>query len=442
MIFSSLVFVLVFLPFVLILYRICPIRQRLPFFILISLIYYVWGEYRIEILAYYVLVNFVLGLQIQTAARNKNIFLLLGVFLNIIPLVFYKYINVNEVNTRYLIPLGISFFVFQGISYLVDVSIGRYPAQKNLIKYTFFKTFFPPLIAGPILRYSEISQFIESAAPAASDPEKGLRRFIRGLAKKVIFANTMSQFTGLGIGHIAEVSFSISWLILVCYSIQIYFDFSGYSDMAIGLAEYFGISMPENFDRPFLSTSLAEFWTKWHMSLSRWFKDYVYLPLGGNKTKFNLVLVFLLSGIWHGSTFNFALWGLFHASFVVFEKIFFRQKQTKYPLINRIYVCFVVTISWILFCSPSFEHAKLWFKKCLGFDNSVVFVTENTVALHHFFSGYYLALFLLALVIVFRPVNLEKVKPGINLVLHVGLLLVCVVYLMLDSHQPFIYFHF
>lgn len=417
--------------------------------IAVSFFFYYWGETRIWILVYYISCNFILGIWLEKAKESKKQIRILGIILNLAPLFYYKYLGLFGLDVGASLPLGISFFGFQGISYLVDISKKVYPAQRSLVKFTFFKSFFAPLLAGPLFRYSNISGTIEKPLAVPQQGLLGIQRFIRGLAKKAIFADSIARFVDLGFENANQLNFGLTWLVLFCFSLQIYFDFSGYSDMAIGLHEYFGLKIPENFNRPFEATSMTDFWRRWHMTLSSWFKDYLYIPLGGNRessgrTYFNKILVFLLCGLWHGGSWLFAGWGLLHGLSLVFEKIFAHINISALirKIFGPIYVFIFVSFSWILFRSQSLPVAFDLFKSVAGLKENQMSWTKSLGYIYHYESSFYYFLFIVALVLATVPRNRLKVPFLFSWPTHLLLLLVSFVFLISANHHPFIYFRF
>ena len=338
MVFSAPIFLFLFLPIVLALYFVTPSRMRNPLLLGASLVFYGWGEPRfVAVMLASALVNYGFALAIGAGTRRR-LLLSLAITVNLGLLAVYKYSDfaVANVNTLLgwtgvpllarpglILPLGISFFTFHAVSYLMDVYRGRVPAQRNPLDVALYIALFPQLIAGPIVRYATIAPEIARRRTTWDGLVWGIRRFVVGLGKKVLIANTLARPADAVFGlPPSEMSAGLAWLGVACYALQIYFDFSGYSDMAIGLARIFGFPFPENFRYPYVSRSLTEFWRRWHISLSTWFRDYLYVPLGGNRrgparVYLNLVVVFVFCGLWHGASWTFLVWGLFHGVFLV-----------------------------------------------------------------------------------------------------------------------------
>ncbi len=374
MVFSSNIFLFAFLPLTLALYFATPnqIKLRNIFLLIASLIFYSWGEmHYLFLLLISIAANYFFGLILE---KNKKI-IILAVAFNILLLGYYKYANFIIENLNLLglkienkkihLPIGISFFTFHAISYLVDIYRKKSHAQKSFIDLALYIAFFPQLIAGPIVRYNFIAKYLNKRNHNYAAVAYGIRRFIIGLGKKVIIANPLGELADAVFNlPLAEVNANVAWVGVICYTLQIYFDFSGYSDMAIGLARIFGFKFPENFNYPYISRSIKEFWRRWHISLSAWFRDYVYIPLGGNRCSltrqyFNLVLVFFLCGFWHGASWNFIVWGVFHGIFLVLERFKkFSEFLLSLPkLMQNFYAIFLVMIGWVFFRAKDLDQA-------------------------------------------------------------------------------------
>jgi len=336
-------------------------------------------------------VNYVFGLRLHaTAEPLRRRLLLLAVAINLLPLVFFKYTVFLFESLRQIpglsvlpeltssnvhLPIGISFFTFQAISYLVDVCRSTVRPQRNPFDLALYIALFPQLIAGPIVRYNEIASQLTSRQTRLLDLQEGSRRFLVGLVKKVLIANSMGQVADHVFGLPAEnVNASLAWLGVFAYSLQIYFDFSGYSDMAIGLGRMFGFRFGENFNYPYIARSMTDFWRRWHISLSRWFRDYLYIPLGGNRkgqlrTSFNLFVVFVLCGLWHGAAWNFIVWGLLHGAFLVIERIGFGRILSKMPVfLQHAWTILLVLIAWVFFRATDLPHALSYLHAMVDFD--------------------------------------------------------------------------
>lgn len=481
MVFSSPIFLFVFLPIVLVCYFLIRYEYKNLFLLGASLFFYFWGEpkYIILMLAS-ILMNYIFGIVVEKNIEKKKLakkIVGIAIAINIAILVIYKYANfiVDNINIliqnvglqpiqidRIDLPIGISFYTFQAISYLVDVYRRDDQAQRKVTNHALYISLFPQLVAGPIVRYSDVAQQIKARILNIKDFEYGVNRFIIGLGKKVLISNPL--------GKVADNVFSLSggdlttgtaWLGLFCYTLQIYYDFSGYSDMAIGLGRMFGFKFLENFNYPYISKSIKEFWRRWHISLSSWFRDYVYIPLGGSRTtKFktsrNLLIVFLLTGFWHGASWNFIIWGLFHGGFLLLERTRFGKllERAWYP-VRVIYSILVVMVGWVFFKSESLSSSIAYLRKMFG-----LYEIEP--------SGIYYAsmfinneLILVLIIAIFGATPLPKlvanriasyfevknvaIKTGVDTLFSgyiIVVLILSVMSLATSTYNPFIYFRF
>ncbi len=386
MVFSSILFLWALFPVILVIYYLplprSKAEHRLKFqnfmLVVFSLFFYAWGEPKyIFLMLFSVLINFSFGLLIEQK-KQKSLLLAFCVAANLLLLGYFKYFNFfveiwNQLagSTAQLsvktvaLPIGISFYTFQALSYVVDVYRGENRAQKSFLYMMLYISFFPQLIAGPIVKYHDIERQIEDRRVTLDDFCYGIKRFILGLGKKVILSNTFAEVVDLAFAyHPANLSRRLLWGTAILYMLQIYFDFSGYSDMAIGLGKMFGFSFQENFLLPYTATSIRDFWRKWHVSLSSWFREYVYIPLGGNRkgtvrTYINLIAVFFLTGIWHGAGWTFIIWGFYHGFFNILERCFLGKWMGKgrWNILEHIYTLFVVLIGWVIFRAPTFSYA-------------------------------------------------------------------------------------
>jgi alginate O-acetyltransferase complex protein AlgI len=389
--FSSAIFVFFFLPLVLLVYAPLRGRARNAWLLAASLLFYAWGEQtQILLMLAVIAVNWALGLWAAERARPQRARAMLAaaVAFDLALLGVFKYAdfaiaNLNAVRAQHgadalapwaiPLPIGISFFTFQALSYVIDVYRGDAPVQRSLSRFALYVSLFPQLIAGPIVRYRDVAAQIAERRLTREDFARGLRRFSTGLAKKLVVANTAAGAADAIFAiDPGELTAAVAWLGVVCYAIQIYFDFSGYSDMAIGLGRMLGFRFLENFDYPYISRSLTEFWRRWHISLSTWFRDYLYIPLGGNRhgaarTYRNLVIVFALCGLWHGASWNFALWGLYHGAFLVAERWRLGAVLARCPAwLAHSYALVAVLFGWVLFRAPSLAHAAEFAASMLG----------------------------------------------------------------------------
>ena len=376
MVFSSMIFLWIFLPLCLVgnyitnkVYKNNDLSNI--FLLILSIIFYAWGEpVYILLMLFSVFINWLLGIGIERFSKNKKAILVIGTIINLLLLGYFKYagmivemMNVT-LGTRIedpdiALPIGISFFTFQALSYVIDVYRGECKAQPNLLKLALYVSFFPQLIAGPIVKYKDVNEQIDHRMLSVNQTAEGIRRFCYGLGKKVLISNVLAAGAdAIYAMEMTEVTSSMAWLASIMYTLQIYYDFSGYSDMAIGIGKMLGFEFKENFNYPYTSFSIREFWRRWHISLSSWFKEYVYIPLGGNRkgvkrTYINLGIVFLLTGIWHGADISFVLWGLYHGFFNIIERLGFEKILKKSKLFSWIYTIMVVNVGWIFFRTES-----------------------------------------------------------------------------------------
>ena len=382
MLFSSLVFVWLFLPAVLILYRLVPgVGAKNALLLATSLLFYGWGEPAyILLMLLSVTLNWASGLAVHALRRGRGAALAAAVAVNLGLLGYFKYFDfmASAVNalTRgetialrdIALPLGISFYTFQALSYVIDLYRGEIRVQKNWFTLALYVSFFPQLIAGPIVRYADVETAFRSRTQTTDEMVYGVRRFLYGLAKKVILANAFAASADEIFGlSVQDVSTPLAWMGALLYAMQIYYDFSGYSDMAIGLGSMFGFHFPENFNYPYLSASVQEFWRRWHISLSTWFRNYLYIPLGGNRkgqarTLVNLMIVFLCTGLWHGANWQFVAWGVYYGAFLIAERLFLRRWLEKLPVLNRVYTLLVVLAGWVIFRAPGLRAGLMWLR--------------------------------------------------------------------------------
>ena len=466
MLFSSIPFLYYFLPAVLILYFIAPKKLKNAVILLSSLFFYAWGEPKYVILMIAsITIGYVLGLFIEKF-RGKSaskIFLAVSVLFSIGALGYFKYAdffisNFNAVTglsvplLRIALPIGISFYTFQLLSYTIDVYRGDTPAQKNPITLAAYISLFPQLIAGPIVRYSDVEAQLINRKHSFEKTAAGIRRFILGLSKKVLIANALGELCDIFRAS-DDKSVAFFWLYAVSFTLHIYFDFSGYSDMAIGLGKLMGFDFMENFNYPYISKSVTEFWRRWHMSLGSWFRDYVYIPLGGNRVSkprqfFNILVVWLLTGFWHGAEWNFPAWGLYFAVLLLIEKSFLLEKLKKSKAISHIYVMFLVIISFVIFNAADMTQAFSDLSGMFGFSGIPASSAEFL---------YYLRSYLLVIVIAIigatplpgKVVKKIRQKDSGNKIINVIEPVACIIllimitaYLVDGSFNPFLYFRF
>ena len=460
MLFSSITFIYYFLPLVILAYFITPKKYRNVTLLVSSLIFYFYGEQN-PVLVLACVLNYFLGLIIgKNEKNNKKKILILGIVLNFSVLGYYKYSNffienfnnLLNINIKYLsiiLPLGISFFTFQNVSYLIDVYRGEVAAQKNIINYGMYITFFPQLIAGPIVRYADINEEVEHRTESFDNFAQGVRRFIIGLSKKVLIANVIGEMCTI-LGAVADKTVVLYILQAIGFTLQIYFDFSGYSDMAIGLGLFFGFHIKENFNYPLIASSITDFWRRWHMSLSSFFRDFVYIPLGGNRKGLkrqilNILVVWSLTGFWHGANWNFILWGVYFFVFLVIEKVFL-LKHLKNGFFSHLYTMLLVLISFVIFSVEDMGQIGIFLKSVFGL-NGLDFINFET--------WYYLKNYIVILIIgmicstpliknlLNKLADSKNVIVGIlEAVIYIGLLIICSAALISNSFNPFIYFRF
>jgi len=385
MVFSSPIFVFLFLPLVFTVYFVAPKNVRNVVLLVVSLLFYAWGEGKyVSVMLLSIGFNHFAALVLthRKSTRSAKWILTIAVVVNLFLLGILKYASFATYNIGLVtvippfaleiisdmrLPIGISFYTFQAMSYVIDVYRRDISAEHNLLNTALYISFFPQLIAGPIVRYSEMAYQLVNRRLTTAEFAYGVRRFIVGISKKVLLANPLAITADQVFSRpLDALSFGIAWLGVICYTLQIYFDFSGYSDMAIGLAHMFGFRFPENFNYPYISQSVREFWRRWHITLSNWFRDYLFIPLGGSRgttvrTYFNLLIVFALCGLWHGPSWTFVFWGLFHGTFMVLERIALdRWLALAWPLVRHVYTLLVVMVGWVFFRSDSFDQAQVF----------------------------------------------------------------------------------
>lgn len=464
MAFSSISFLCAFFPVVIILYYLTPsARLKNCFLIIVSLLFYTYGEgiYVFLMLAC-VCVNYLIVRLMEHSKKGKKLLLISAIVLNLGVLGMYKYagmiiVTVNRIAgseisvPAFHLPIGISFFIFQALSYVVDVYRNRVKADKSLIRILLYISFFPQLIAGPIIKYHDISGQLDRREVSLSQSCQGLRRFIIGLSKKVLIANTM----GLTADYVFslqyhELGMLLAWVGAIAYLFQIYFDFSGYSDMAIGMGKMFGFHFMENFHYPYAAGSIQEFWRRWHISLTGWFREYLYIPLGGNRkgktrTWVNRLVVFFFTGLWHGASWTFVLWGLFHGMFLTMETIFPKLTK-KLGVFRHLYVLLVVCTGFVIFRADTIGQA--WMMLTVMFTKTA-WTPAIEAASASVCNLLFLATLPLAAVcsmpVLERIKNTHRMKPlleGASYMISLPLLLACMVSLAGGTYNPFIYFRF
>lgn len=461
MLFSSIPFLYYFLPAVLIVYFIAPRKLKNTVLLLTSLFFYGWGEPKyLFLMVFSILMFYCCGLAIGRCKNKewKKFWLCISIVISIALLAVFKYADffISSFNAvtglsvpmlRLALPIGISFYTFQCLSYTIDVYRGDAAVQKNPISFGAYVSLFPQLIAGPIVRYVDVAKELDSRTHSCHDIALGLRRFLVGLGKKVLLANQFGELTNIFRAS-DEKSVLFYWLYAVAFTLHIYFDFSGYSDMAIGLGRVFGFHFIENFDYPYLSRSIREFWRRWHMSLGSWFRDYVYIPLGGNRVSrprwvFNTLVVWMLTGLWHGASWNFVIWGLMFAALLLLEK--FVPAIGKLPrVLSHVYVLILVIVSFVIFNATDMAQAASDLAGMFGF-GAVPAVTTETIYYLRSYGVLFVLGFIGATPLVrnlCRKVEHTRIVATIEPIVMLAILLLCTAYLVDGSFNPFLYFRF
>ncbi len=461
MVFSSGIFLFLFLPIVLLIYYNPLIRSRSfrnIFLFLASIIFYAWGEpVYVLLMLSSIVVNWLFGRCIM-AGKNSTVIAALAVVYNLAFLFVFKYLDFAITNCNNLLnlsiplfgielPIGISFYTFQAMSYVIDVKRKPELAQRSLLNVGLYIACFPQLIAGPIVRYETVAQQIRERTESWNDVTVGLRRFLWGLAKKVILANNLAKFADLAFDG-TELSTALAWLGAAAYMLQIYFDFSGYSDMAIGLGRMFGFRFDENFNYPYAASGITDFWRRWHISLSTWFRDYVYIPLGGNRVRparhiLNLFLVWLLTGIWHGANWTFILWGLIYFLLLMLEKYTPLKRVPK--LFGHLYTLLAVCLCWVLFRAASLSSALEYLKAMFGAAPLGIWDGNASIVLTNGFVYFLLGAILSFPIVPFFAKKPFVQKPVVQYLLAFFQLLVFLLtigFILSSSYDPFIYFNF
>lgn len=461
MVFSSITFLFYFLPLLFIIYYLVPNKFKNAVLLTFSLAFYFYGEPKyLMLMLISIASTYIFGLLMDKYKKYRKLFLILSIGVSIGLLIYFKYINfiiqninlwlANKLDLIYVIlPIGISFYTFQLISYIIDVYRGEAKVQKNIFKLALYISLFPQLIAGPIVRYTTIEEQLENREYSFEKFANGVRRFIIGLGKKVLIANVLGELCSVFLAS-NDTSVLFYWLYAISAMLQIYFDFSGYSDMAIGLGKMFGFEFLENFNYPYIATSITDFWRRWHISLSSWFRDYIYIPLGGNRVSQakwlrNIMVVWFLTGLWHGAAWNFIIWGVYFGVLLIIEKLLLDKYLKKLPkALSRIYTLLIVMISFIIFNG---ESTKQIFENIGG----LIGINANNLVSHE--SLYYLRSYLVVIIIgiigatpiMKKVANTEKIHKVINAVEPVFLLLIlitCTSYIIDGSFNPFLYFRF
>lgn len=467
MVFSSLTFLLLFLPAVLLVYFAVPRQGKNAVLFLFSLLFYAWGEpIYVGLMIFSTILDYTCGWLVEKyrGTSKQKIGLLISVFTNLGLLFFFKYTDffigtINGVFGTQIallnlpLPIGISFYTFQTMSYTIDVYRGDAKVQKNILSFGAYVSLFPQLIAGPIVRYQDVADQLNERTHSFDRFGDGVKRFVTGLGKKVLLANNIGLlWDTISKTEAKNLTTLAAWLGVIAFAFQIYFDFSGYSDMAIGLGKMFGFTFLENFDYPYTSKSITEFWRRWHISLGTWFRDYIYIPLGGNRKGLpvqirNIAIVWLLTGFWHGASWNYVLWGVFYGALLMAEKLFLLKWLRKAPaFVGHIYTMFAVLLGWVLFAFEDFGKGAAFLKTMFG--GGAGLISSN--ALYQLLS--YLPLLVVCLVAatplakkLYEKLS-RKAGEGVLLtadsVRVAGIMLLSVAYLISGSYNPFLYFRF
>ncbi len=469
MVFSSLLFLFIFLPLVLSLYYFSPKKYGNYILLILSLIFYAWGEpVYVLLMMFSVVINFYFGLWIhrtQEKGSGEKFAMLISIICNLLLLAFFKYLAFTMENLNLLLklfsqpeftvmsvklPIGISFYTFHAISYLVDIYRKNSKYQNNIYTLGLYLALFPQLVAGPIIRYHYIEHQLDERNVTVDSFSAGIRRFIIGLAKKMLIANQLGEFADV-VFYLppGELGFVTSWIGTVCYTLQIYFDFSGYSCMAIGLGKMFGFDFPENFNYPYISTSIQEFWRRWHISLSSWFRDYVYIPLGGNRSGqarlyINQLIVFFLCGLWHGANWTFVVWGLYHGIFLVLHrtKIGFYYDKIHVSL-KHLITMILIMFGWVLFRSDNLTQSFHFLKAMTGFQTGpVIYPGDMRLVVFLCIAGALGSLPLYSILKLDKRFEKHSLLRFSREAIFMILLIICSIQLIVSTYNPFIYFRF
>lgn len=456
MVFSSLIFIFRFLPVFIAVYYITPYKYKNLCILIFSLFFYSFGEPKyFPIMISSIIIDYIVSILIQRNFKNKSkckVLLLVSIIFNMGILIYFKYANffIENINLLFkssidkislTLPLGISFYTFQTLSYTIDVYKGKVEAEKNIIDFGAFVSLFPQLIAGPIVKYSDINKEIKNRSINMSNFELGLEEFIIGLSKKVLIANNIGMlWSEISSKDLINISTPLAWLGIIAFSFQIYFDFSGYSSMAIGLGKMIGFNFPINFNFPYISRSITEFWRRWHITLGSWFKEYVYIPLGGNKVNkirvfLNLLIVWFLTGFWHGAEYTFILWGLYFFTLIYIEKIFLGETLKRHVIFSHLYTIFFLIIGWCIFAITDIATLGIYINKMFTWDFKSDWI--------YYIRNYFIVIILC--IISSTPLVLKiynKMNKVIKSIIIVLLFMLSIAYLVDSSYNPFLYFRF
>ena len=461
---TSILFIFIFFPISFLLFLIIPRKIKKYYLLIISFIYFSLAAIEsLIILIISIIVNYFLGAIIQKN-RHKKTLLIFGILLNIFTLFSYKYINFAIININQILksniamkdvilPLGISFFIFQNISYIVDIYKNRINAKKNIIDFALYTCYFPRITNGPIVRYSEFKQQIDELKnPTIDDIYSGLVRLFSGMGKVLILSFVLGKIwneISLAVNE-STITVPTAWLGIICYSLYLYINFSGYIDISIGLSKMFGIALPENFNYPYYSSSISEFWRRWHITLGAWFRDYVYIPLGGSKkgnVYLHLMIVFILTGLWHGSSWNFILWGIYNGCFIIAERIIRDKKiYTGMPcILKRLFTYLIILIGWVLFARNGLVDSIKYFKCMIGLHN----VTAAQYSLKYFMTYYNLFFIGISIAIslpiknyILKKINNKNINDILSGTAGIIIFAVSIMFLINSSYSPSLYAQF
>lgn len=467
MVFSSLTFLFFFLPIVLISYFLVPMKAKNIIILVSGIVFYAWGEpFYIFVMLISAAIDYFAGRFIHKFDDNdklRTVFLLVSVVMNLSLLGVFKYssfiiTNINAVfgsniaDPELPLPIGISFYTFQSMSYTIDIYLRKIKVQKNILNFLSYVTLFPQIVAGPIVRYEDVASDIDSREINSTKVAQGIGLFVKGLGKKVLLANNIgllwSQVKGMDFGSISVLT---AWLGILAFTFQIYYDFSGYSDMACGLGKMLGFNFPENFNYPYISKSISEFWRRWHITLGSWFRSYVYIPLGGNRkglrrTILNLIIVWSLTGIWHGASWNFMLWGTYFGILIIIEKLGFGKILERLPcIVSRLYTFLLVVVGWVFFDIEGLGNAVNYLKAMFGATGTLIDDTSKYLFVTNVFIFIICAL---ASTQVIKKLyeKLDEERGNILAyampVLQLGVMILCTAYLVNATYNPFLYFRF
>jgi len=465
MVFSSVIFLYIFLPIMLLIYFIVPKKIKNAIMILASFAFFAWGEIRyIGIMLILAVMDYFCGKGIDKAETKskKKFYLMFDVIVNLLILFFFKYADfiissINDVTGLSIpllhipLPIGVSFNTFQSLSYIIDVYRGTVKCEKSFYNYLTYTTLFPQIIAGPIVRYETVDEELVDKKISVDNFAKGMKRFILGLAKKVLIANNIGKLWAyVEVMKFTNIDMLMGWIGIIAFAFQIYFDFSGYSDMAIGLANIFGMDFDENFNYPYISKSITEFWRRWHITLGSWFRDYIYIPLGGNRKGFskqirNILVVWFLTGMWHGASWNFILWGVYFRAILILEKLFILKILEQLPkFIRHLYAIFLILLGWVLFAFEDLTKVLSYLKAMFNFDN---IASVDSI----YYLRNYAVMFIIGIIFSIPFINskfykLEKSNKKSVAVLTTSVYIVLFIFstasLVSDTFNPFLYFRF